>query len=214
MGGAACRVHALINPQIRSAPCRNIVVHGLEAVGKTAVVQAVLNAISDGQGADAERDGIGPDADSLRHAFVKCAECISGRQLLEKLTLAAAVATGYRGTLGRCENLAQLAVEMGMLLEWWTEAGRRKKRLVLVIDGIDKQKDAPHTLIPAVARLGESVSLLHRLILQTPAYTLRYLASPQYFLSQLHHLISSTFTVFHTYISQLTRRLNCCKYWR
>jgi len=33
-------------------------------------------------------------------------------------------------------------------------------KFVLVFDGIDKQRDAPHTLIPALARLSEIVSLL------------------------------------------------------
>jgi hypothetical protein len=35
----------------------------------------------------------------------------------------------------------------------------RKGRFVLVFDGIDQQRDAPPTLLPALARLGEIVSL-------------------------------------------------------
>lgn len=95
---------------------------------------------------------------TLRYAIVKSAECISGRQLLEQTTLSIAKAIEYRGTLGKCENLAQLAVDVAMLQEQWTGAGEGRKRLVLVFDGIDSQRDAPHTLIPALARLGEIVS--------------------------------------------------------
>lgn len=48
-------------------------------------------------------------------------------------------------------------VELGRLLESWTESEEAHKKLVLVFDGIDRQKDAPPTLLPALARLGEIV---------------------------------------------------------
>lgn len=100
--------------------------------------------------------------DILRYAIVKCAECISGRHLLEQTTLAIANAIGYEGTLGRCENLAQLMVDVGRLLEEWPASthGDGKRRMVLVFDAIDRQKDAPQTLVPALARLGEIVRTL------------------------------------------------------
>jgi len=84
--------------------------------------------------------------------------------LLEQTTLAIAKATGYKGNLGRCENLAQLAVDIGMLQEQFIGSNQAKQRLVLVFDGIDSQRDAPHTLIPALARLSEIVR--HLLFLQ------------------------------------------------
>jgi origin recognition complex subunit 5 len=95
----------------------------------------------------------------LRYAIVKSAECIGGRHLLEQTIGAVAKAVEFKGTLGRCENLAQLAVETGRLLEDWTTSNNNgRKRLVLVFDGIDHQRDAPPTLLPALARLGEIVS--------------------------------------------------------
>lgn len=55
-------------------------------------------------------------------------------------------------TATRCETLAQLAVLMGEVL------GGYKGRFVLVLDGIDRQRDGPPTLLPALARLSEMVS--------------------------------------------------------
>ena len=45
-----------------------------------------------------------------------------------------------------------------MLLGKMLEGG--KGRFVLVFDGVDKQRDSPPTLVPALARLGEVVSFL------------------------------------------------------
>lgn len=79
--------------------------------------------------------------------------------MLEQTVGLVAKALGHRGSLGRCENLSVLAVEIGKLLEGWTPAEDDKQRFVLVFDGIDKQKDAPPTLLPALARMGELASL-------------------------------------------------------
>jgi len=84
---------------------------------------------------------------------------------MENTVGAIARAVGYKGNLGRCENLAQLAVEVGKLLE--STSGKISMnlhdeasctRFILVFDGIDGQRDAPPTLMPALARLGEIVS--------------------------------------------------------
>lgn len=77
--------------------------------------------------------------------------------MLEQTIGAVAQALGSTGNIARCENLAQLAVEIGGLLEVWTSLNGRR-RLVLVFDGIDRQRDAPPTLLQALARLGEIVS--------------------------------------------------------
>jgi hypothetical protein len=74
---------------------------------------------------------------------------------------AVAKAVNWKGNVSRCENLSQLVVEISRLLEGWTTSGEEhegKKRFVLVFDGIDRQRDAPPTLFPALARLGEIVS--------------------------------------------------------
>lgn len=59
----------------------------------------------------------------------------------------------------RCETLSQLTVEMSKLMARWKGEG---KRFALVLDGADRQRDAPPTLVPALARLAEIVSLLER----------------------------------------------------
>ncbi|KFY45793.1 hypothetical protein V494_00754 [Pseudogymnoascus sp. VKM F-4513 (FW-928)] len=130
---------ALVGPLCASP--RNIVVYGLAATGKSAVVGGVLDALSTSEAAGGEK---------LRYAIVRSKECITGRHLLERAVCAVADAVG-RESAGRCENLAQLAVLLGKMLEGG------KGRFVLVFDGVDKQRDAPPTLVPALARLGEVI---------------------------------------------------------
>jgi len=52
----------------------------------------------------------------------------------------------------RCENIGALAVQLQRLLNGI-------EKFVLVFDGIDHQREAPPTLLPALARFGESVRL-------------------------------------------------------
>lgn len=100
------------------------------------------------------------DEDILQFAIVKSAECITGRHLLEQTVWAVAKAVEWTGTTGRCESLAQFVVEIGKLLNSRVAntASDVKQRFVLVFDGIDKQREPPPTLLPALARLGELVS--------------------------------------------------------
>ena len=116
-----------------SARPRCFVVHGLEATGKSSITRLVLERLD------------------VRHAIVDSKECVTGRQLLEKAVAAAADAVD--GTAARCETLAALQVQLSALLE--------EKELVLLFDGIDGQREAPPTLIPALARIAESVSMVH-----------------------------------------------------
>lgn len=51
---------------------------------------------------------------------------------------------------GRCESLGALAVHIERRL-------RDQTKFVLVFDGIDKQREAPPTLLQSLARLGEVV---------------------------------------------------------
>jgi origin recognition complex subunit 5 len=78
--------------------------------------------------------------------------------LLEQTLGAIANALEWNGSVGRCENIPQLIVELERLLEHSTTIEARHRRLVLVFDGIDNQRDASPTLLPALARLGEVVS--------------------------------------------------------
>lgn len=51
---------------------------------------------------------------------------------------------------GRCENLSALTVHLQRLVA-------KQQKFILVFDGVDKQREAPPTLLPALARLGEFV---------------------------------------------------------
>ena len=121
--------------------------YGLAATGKSEVVNRVLGALSTG---DEEGDAL-----KLRYAIVRSAECITGRHLLERTVAVVADAVGWQGATGRCENLVQLGVLLGKMVESAQAEGGA--RFVLVFDGIDEQRDAPPTLLPALARLGEVV---------------------------------------------------------
>lgn len=146
--------------QIRAASSRNIVIHGLEATGKSAVTKTVLEALSSTTNSTSENEA----PEELRYAIVRSVECIGGRHLLEQTVGTVAKALEWRGAVARCENISQLVVQLGRLLENWTadteDPGRR--RFAVVFDGIDKQRDAPPTLLPALARMSEVVSRGHR----------------------------------------------------
>ncbi|KAL9097728.1 MAG: hypothetical protein Q9165_000054 [Trypethelium subeluteriae] len=141
---------ALLSPTLPSPS--TIVLHGLEATGKTSVIKQYLY------------------LSKLPHAIVSSRECITGRHLLER-TLAACVASVAAlpesetdtSTYSRCENLSALAAQLQRLLE-----GHEK--FFLVLDGVDRQRDAPTTLFPALARLGEMVNMfaIHILSLHPP----------------------------------------------
>lgn len=133
---------------------KNVVLYGLEATGKSAVTKKILESLSHSSGADEESHTNSPE---LRYAIVKSTECITGRHLLERTVGAVARALERTDYSSRCENLAQLVVELGKLLERHRDEGEQGRRFVLVFDGIDKQRDPPSTLLPALARLGEIV---------------------------------------------------------
>lgn len=147
-------------PQIRSlatlvypfaAPCRNLLLHGTEATGKTAITTALLGALGSG---DDEASNY------LSYAVVKSPECVTARHLFERTTAAAAHALQWPNPPARCETLAALTVELSKMLKY-VERGRGW-RFVLVFDAIDRQKESPHTLLPALARLSEIVRLTLR----------------------------------------------------
>ncbi|KAH7413445.1 origin recognition complex subunit 5 C-terminus-domain-containing protein [Cadophora sp. MPI-SDFR-AT-0126] len=152
---------------IRGAGSRNVILHGLEATGKSAITKALLEELSNpstkGQTNDSKHD------DNLRFAIVKSAECIGGRHLLEQTVGAVAKAVELKDNIGRCENLAQLAVALGRMVDNWTASGDEEKvrKFVLVFDGIDRQRDAPPTLLQALGRLGEIIPNLTTVFIVT-----------------------------------------------
>ncbi|KAH8906752.1 hypothetical protein BR93DRAFT_937711 [Coniochaeta sp. PMI_546] len=141
----------LVYPYV--APCRNIVIHGTEATGKSTVTEAVLEKL-------ASLDD-GPDQTRLlRYAVVNSVECITGRHLLERTVSKVADALEWENRPTRCENLSQLTVELSKMLLYPPQHLQWPQdfRFVLVFDAIDRQREAPHTLLPALARLSEIVS--------------------------------------------------------
>ena len=114
-------------------------IHGPRATGKSSVVTSYL------------------ETRKLKHAIMRCRECITGRHLLER-TIAAVqsslqqdeVAAGHAEYNGRCENLGVLTAHLQRLLQ-------KEQKFILVFDAVDRQRDAQPTLLPALARLGEFV---------------------------------------------------------
>ncbi|PQE03165.1 hypothetical protein CJF30_00005648 [Rutstroemia sp. NJR-2017a BBW] len=156
---------------IQSAPCRNVVLHGLEATGKSAITRALLEALSSPDSSTANGSSETNHIDNeLRYAIIKSAECISGRHLLEQTLGAVSKAVEWEGSVPRCENLAQLVVEVEKLLVGWksTDAAQAaKQRFILVFDGIDKQREAPPTMLPALARMSEIIPNLTTIFITT-----------------------------------------------
>ncbi|KAI1159553.1 origin recognition complex subunit 5 C-terminus-domain-containing protein [Nemania serpens] len=131
----------LVHPRI--APCRNIVVHGAEATGKSAIIGELLRTLRDHSPSD------------LDYAIVKSAECVTARHLFERTVGLVGDVLRNRPAPGRCETLAALTAELSKMLKY--VEGDVRPRFVLAFDGIDRQRDAPPTLLPALARLSEIV---------------------------------------------------------
>ncbi|KAI1353323.1 origin recognition complex subunit 5 C-terminus-domain-containing protein [Xylaria sp. FL0043] len=153
----------LIHPRI--APCPNIVVHGAEATGKTAIVSELLHTLRNNS------------LSELNYAIVKSAECVTARHFFERTVGLVGDALQNESTPGRCETLAALTAELTKILKYVErDAG---SRFVLVFDGIDRQRDAPPTLLPALARLSEIIPNLTTVFLvTTPSPSLLRISSP------------------------------------
>ncbi|KAL5333480.1 hypothetical protein BJX70DRAFT_392137 [Aspergillus crustosus] len=122
-----------------------IVVHGISATCKSTIVSNVLAALQ------------------VPHGIVRSPECITGRHLLTKILWAMLEALGRRDEWekfgkGRCEHVSSLAVLLGECLA--SNTGKEVEKFVLVLDGIDKQREAPPTLLSALGRLGEMIPSL------------------------------------------------------
>ncbi|KAL9120000.1 MAG: hypothetical protein Q9187_003441 [Circinaria calcarea] len=130
---------SLLNPNFPSPA--TLVLYGLEATGKSLTVKAVLQGLE------------------LPHAIIRSQECITTRHLLERTVAACKDALREEDTIvnrnldARCESLNALVVQLQSLLQG-------DKKFVLVLDGIDGQREAPPTLLPAIARLGETIPQL------------------------------------------------------
>ncbi|KAF7171931.1 hypothetical protein CNMCM6106_006259 [Aspergillus hiratsukae] len=122
-----------------------VVVHGISATCKSTIVRAVLSSLA------------------VPHAIVRSTECITGRHLLTKILWATLEALGLKDEWerfgkGRCEHVSTLAVLLAECLA--SNAGKKTEKFVLVLDEIDRQREAPQTLLAALARLGEVIPSL------------------------------------------------------
>ena len=97
------------------------------------------------------------DTIDIPSAILESQECITTRHLLERTIAAVKETLGANGQLeeadkfdGRCESISAFTVELQRLLG---ESGT----FILVFDGIDRQREAAPTLLPAITRLGEIV---------------------------------------------------------
>jgi len=78
---------------------------------------------------------------SQRHLLSKIfAACVSALQQEEEIEI-----------FDRVDNLNALVVSLQKLLK------NRRRKFVLVLDGIDKQRGGTATLLPALARIGDLV---------------------------------------------------------
>ncbi|KAF3070828.1 Origin recognition complex subunit 5 [Daldinia childiae] len=147
----------------RAAPCRNLIIHGTEATGKSAVTSHLLEALSSASSRDDD-----DDAPLFNHAIVKSVECVTARHLYERVVGAVGDALQWEGraTVGRCETVAALTVELTKMLKY-DQPQERDSRFVLVFDGIDRQREAPPTLLPALARLSEIIPNLTTIFILT-----------------------------------------------
>ncbi|KAK2612840.1 hypothetical protein QQS21_001120 [Conoideocrella luteorostrata] len=174
----------LIHPD--AAPCRNLVIHGTEATGKSSITQELLAQLS-------RHIMNEPQGGGLKHIVVNAAQCITTRHLFERIVGSVADALQVEGDSGdssfnssatlprqrqrRCETLAHLCVAMSAMLMEPTRDPRW--RFILVLDAIDMQRDASPTLIPGLTRLSEIIPCLTCIFIVTspPAGFLRTPAS-------------------------------------
>jgi origin recognition complex subunit 5 len=149
-----------------AAPCRNLVIHGAEATGKSAVTERVLQLLHEDPVTD------------LQYAIVRSPDCITARHLFERTIGLVADTLSWPGSLGRCETMAALTVELSKMLKYVER--EPSFRFVLVFDAIDRQKEAPPTLLPALARLSEVIPSLTTVFIMTspPPLLLREDATP------------------------------------
>lgn len=200
-----------------AVPCRNLVIHGTEATGKSSVTEQLLSRLSECIGSEAQNN----DSDGgLLYATVNAAQCITGRHLFERTigavadALSALPAGSTPAPSRRCETLAQLTVALSSLLEAPAKRDARW-RFVLVFDAIDRQRDAPPTLLPALGRLSEivcySLAAMAGVCLDLLTRGMsRYLVSPASSSSPHHQLAFSELRHPPTYTSSHTPRPSSC----
>ncbi|KAG5982174.1 hypothetical protein E4U55_002216 [Claviceps digitariae] len=192
----------LVHPD--AAQCRNIVLYGTEATGKTSITEKLLARLAESirETASETQTASQTQAETqtqsggcaFYHVTVNAAQCITSRHLFERIVGAVAhildqdgrsgrgeAASRTRSRQRRCESLAQLSVALSTMLDE-AAAGEASMRFrfVLVLDAIDRQREAVPTLLPGLARLSEIIPCLTCIFIVTapPAGFLRTPASP------------------------------------
>ncbi|KAK3683697.1 origin recognition complex subunit 5 C-terminus-domain-containing protein [Podospora appendiculata] len=145
----------LVHPS--AAPCRNLVLYGTESTGKSSITAALLAAL------ESDIDDNGPPG--LKFAIVNCVEYITGRHLFETVVGKVASALRWDGAPLKCETVSQLTVALSKMLKYTPRPDNF--RFVLVFDGIDRQREAPPNLLPALARLSEIIPSITTVFIAT-----------------------------------------------
>ncbi|KAK6528661.1 hypothetical protein TWF694_003912 [Orbilia ellipsospora] len=137
-----------------------LILYGTEATGKTVVAKAVLDEIG------------------IAYAYVSCKECITVRHIFEKAyTSCVALVGAPNGTQGseqkspRPDSVNNLAVMLQKLL-------LHSRPIILVLDGVDKQREITSTILSGVARMGDMIENL-TVVLVVTAYGPRLLNSSE-----------------------------------
>ncbi|PGH18868.1 hypothetical protein AJ79_00284 [Helicocarpus griseus UAMH5409] len=177
----------LLSPSLPSSPA--IIVHGPQSTGKSSVLGALLAAYNEPTVAERTREGrqlngvrqdrterdldMDERADTRRgsllpYAIVRCAECITARQLLGKIVSAATASVSTSASFpdedarrawvdetlakARCEHVSLLPGLLNDILD-----SMRCEKFVLVLDGVDGLREGGQMLLAALGRLGELV---------------------------------------------------------
>lgn len=131
------------------------VVYGVKSTGKSLTIKSVLESCN-----------------ITRHATIQSAEWVDSRELLEAVVSAVVNMSNKEKEKEeeeeveeeddnkkkhiderKCESISAFVVQLQLLLEG-------KEKTILVFDGIDRQQEPWLSLLPAIARLGEVVSLV------------------------------------------------------
>ena len=121
------------------------IVYGVESTGKSLTVSSVLESCC-----------------NIRHALVHSADWMDTGELLEAIIVGVtniSIENGLKASMDpvkiheriRWDDLTSFYNKIRLLLEG-------KGHTILVLDGIDRQREAWQTLLPAMSRLGEIVS--------------------------------------------------------
>lgn len=93
----------------------------------------------------------------IQHVTINCRECLSQRHLLTKIFARCVKALGKEDEVDRydrMDSINAIGSNLRKLLQ------QRRERLVVIVVGADQQRGATPTLFPALARLGDLVSIV------------------------------------------------------